>query len=174
MLVVSMLLLNFATPVAAGPGDVEMYWGPSTNEAAAAAYTRGNYATALKMSRELVDADQYRITAKGRATAQSSLGLMYANGRGVPQSYTEAAKWYDKAANNGDPLAQAFLGALYFSGQGVPQDYILAHKWFSLSSAQGNQKVADALGLIEMNMTTAEIASAQKLALEWKPTKQQP
>src|ERR1017187_3210827 len=38
--------------------------------------------------------------------AQFNLGLMYANGEGVTQNYAEAARWYRKAADQGDAKAQ--------------------------------------------------------------------
>ena len=51
--------------------------------------------------------------------AQSILGVMYANGRGVPQDYAEAVKWYRLAADQGDAEAQHNLGVMYASGEGV-------------------------------------------------------
>ncbi len=44
-----------------------------------AAYKRGDYATALRLWRPLAE--------QGDADAQFNLGLMYANGEGVPQDY---------------------------------------------------------------------------------------
>ena len=35
----------------------------------------------------------------GDRNAQNSLGVMYANGRGVPRDDVEAVKWYRKAAD---------------------------------------------------------------------------
>ena len=55
--------------------------------------------------------------------AQISLGIMYANGQGVPQDYAEAVKWFRLAADQGDATAQFNLGIMYAKGQGVPQDY---------------------------------------------------
>jgi hypothetical protein len=60
------------------------------------------------------------------------------------------------------------------NGRGVPQDYIEACKWFNLSAAQGNQDAVKSLGISANRMTSAQIAEAQKLAREWKPTKQPP
>ena len=66
----------------------------------------------------------YRKAAdQGDAAAQSNLGVMYANGQGVPQDYAEAVQWYRKAADQGDADAQNNLGVMYDKGQGVPQDY---------------------------------------------------
>ncbi len=47
---------------------------------------------------------------------------MYDNGRGVPQDYQEALKWYRLAAEQGNAIAQYNLGFMYDNGEGVPQD----------------------------------------------------
>lgn len=39
---------------------------------------------------------------QGDAESQFTLGVRYANGQGVKQSYTEAAKWFLKAAEQGN------------------------------------------------------------------------
>jgi TPR repeat protein len=57
------------------------------------AYARGNYAVALKLW--LPHADQ------GHAEAQNNLGVIYANGRGVPQDYVSAHMWFSLAADHG-------------------------------------------------------------------------
>ena len=63
---------------------------------------------------------------------------MYANGKGVPQDYAEAAKWYRKAAEQGYADAQNNLGMMYVNGQGVPQDYAEAAKWTRKAADQGD------------------------------------
>ena len=47
---------------------------------------------------------------QGHAQAQYNLGVMYAKGEGVRQSRTEAASWWQKAAEQGHPTAQLELG----------------------------------------------------------------
>jgi hypothetical protein len=56
----------------------------------------------------------------------------------------------------------------------VPQDYALAYKWFNLAAAQNNQDAEKYRDSIAQRMTPAQIAEAQKLAREWKPTRQPP
>ena len=56
--------------------------------------------------------------ASGDAAAQCGLGLMYAQGTGVPQDYAQAALWYRKAAEQGDANAQYLLGVFYNKGWG--------------------------------------------------------
>ena len=55
-----------------------------------AAYKRGDYAATLREWQPLAE--------RGLAKAQHSIGIMYANGQGVPQDFAAAARWYRLAA----------------------------------------------------------------------------
>ena len=105
-----------------------------------AAYTRGDYATALRLWSPLA--------AQGYAEAQHNLGVMYENGTGVPQDYKEAVRLYRLAAAQGLAEAQNNLGAMYERGRGVPQDYKEAVRWYRLAAAQGNAKAQNNLGVM--------------------------
>jgi TPR repeat protein len=109
---------------------------------------------------------------QGDAVAEFLLGHQYANGIGVPQDYGEAMIWFRRAAAQGHTVAKLHLGIMYAEGRGVPQDYVLAHMWFSLAAAQSEQRAVKALDMAERRMTPAQIAEAQKLARDWKPTTQ--
>jgi len=61
---------------------------------------------------------------------------------------------------------------MYYFNHGVPLDYMSAHMWFSLAAAHGNSLGAAMLTDVTRKMTRGEIAQAQKLAREWKPTTQ--
>jgi len=50
-----------------------------------------------------------RLAGQGVAEAQNSLGVMYDNGRGVPESDAEAVKWFRLAAEQGTESAQFAL-----------------------------------------------------------------
>ena len=65
----------------------------------------------------------------------------------MPQSDTEAAKWFRRAADQGDALAQFYLGVMYNEGRGVPQDYAEAAKWYRLAADQGDAQAQYNLGL---------------------------
>ncbi len=107
---------------------------------ARAAYERGDYVQAMKLFRQLAE--------QGHQWAQRRLGLMYAEGKGVPQDYQEAVKWYRLAAAQGNVPAQYSLGLAYEKGQGVPQDYQEAVKWYRLAAAQGDQFAQMNLGVM--------------------------
>jgi TPR repeat protein len=107
--------------------------------------------------------------AGGNPAAQARLGSMYSNGRGVPQNYFEAAKWYFRAAEQGEGEAQRALGMLYNKGEGVPKDLMLAYMWLNLSAAQGvdsdfRTRLRDA---IASKMTAQQVQVAQRMSLDW-------
>lgn len=103
-------------------------------------YERGNYATALSEWRPLAE--------KGDAQAQLHLGMLYANGDGVPQDYRAAREWYEKAAAQGYAMAQYSLGVMYDNGEGVPQDYTAARKWYEKAAARGYAMAQTKLGAL--------------------------
>lgn len=90
------------------------------------------------------------------------------------RDYATALRLIRPLAEQGDATAQYNLGFFYDNGLRVPQDHVSAYMWFSLSAAQGKEGAATFRDLIARRMTPAQIAEAQKLAREWKPTKQQP
>ena len=69
-----------------------------------------------------------------------SASEMYDKGDDYYQSgnYTEAVKWYRKAADQGHAGAQKSLGYCYHMGKGVTQSYSEAVKWYRKAADQGN------------------------------------
>ena len=112
-------------------------WGQDF-QAGLEAANRGDYATALREWRPLAE--------QGDTIAQYNLGIMYGNGRGVPQDYAEAVKWYRLAAEQGNTHPQFNLGVMYDNGRGVPQDYAEAMKWYRLAAEQGSANAQFNLG----------------------------
>ena len=126
-----------------------------------AAVQRGDFETANRLLLPLAE--------QGDAEAQFNLGLMYDSGRGVPQDGAEALKWLRLAADQGYADAQNSLGTKWATGQRVARNMVPAYMWFTLAAAQGNESAIEnrdkAVGL----MTLEQIATAQRLAREWKP-----
>src|ERR1700691_4092768 len=98
----AVLVLSLSAPLVAAP-----------LQDGAAAYARGDYATALNLLRPLAE--------QGDAYAQANLALMYAKGQGLPQDFAQAADWYRKAAEQGNAFAEGSLRLLRANGQGVEQ-----------------------------------------------------
>ena len=54
---------------------------------------------------------------------------MYYNGEGVTENYSQALKWFRKAADKGNAEAQDSIGTMYYEGKGVTENYSRALKW---------------------------------------------
>ncbi len=80
----------------------------------------------------------YREHLLFKGVNQNQLGCMYDLGKGVNQDYTEAIKWYRKAAELGDVDGQCNLGQMYYYGKGINQDYTEAIKWYRKAAEQGS------------------------------------
>lgn len=137
------------------------------------------YASARGVQQDYVEAAKwFRLAAEqGNAIAQVDLGSMYDLGKGVPQDYAEAVRWYRLAAAQGSASAQLALGEQYELGHGVPQDFVMAHMWYNLATAHAPDprswlltEATNRRDRLVNQMTPAQIAEAQKLARDWKPT----
>ena len=93
----------------------------------------------------------FRRAQQGDADAQHALGLMYANGKGVPHDWTEAVKWFRKAAEQGHADGQVYLGQSYHLGEGVPEDDTEAVKWWRRAAEQGHAEAQFLLGSMYYN-----------------------
>jgi TPR repeat protein len=74
----------------------------------------------------------------GSAKAQSFLGSMYSNGRGVERDYAEAFHWFLMAAERGDAYSQSHLGYSYEMGIGAARDEKVAAQWYAKAADQGD------------------------------------
>ena len=77
------------------------------------------------------------LAEKGDARAQTSLALVYRDGKGVKQDDKAAVKWFHKSAEQGHPTGQVCLAQMYRDGKGVKQDYKKAIEWFTKAAEQG-------------------------------------
>ena len=70
-----------------------------------------------------------KAAGQGYVPAAAAVGMMYAVGKGVPQSFAEAEKWWTKAAEAGHVLAATNLSMVYRGAPGVPGDTAKHEKW---------------------------------------------
>lgn len=107
------------------------------------------YVTAIKNSAE-----------NGEIEAQYNLGMLYAAGKGVSQTYSLAAQWFSMAAQQGHTYAQCMLGLMYDYGLGVMQDVVLADTWFRIAAGLGSFAAKTALSVIEKTMGKEQLDAA--------------
>ena len=78
----------------------------------------------------------------GDAEAENNLGAVLDE----KQNYVEAAKWFRKAAEQGNADAQSNLGLIYHKGKGIETDDTEAATWFHKAAEQGDDKAQFYLG----------------------------
>ena len=104
-----------------------------------AAHARGDYAAAAEAWRS--------PAAEGAARAQYGLGLLHAEGRGVPADPARALGWYTRAAERGFAPAQYNLAVLHERGAGVPRDIAQAVFWYAEAARRDFAPAATNLAL---------------------------
>jgi len=85
----------------------------------------------------------------GQAEAQFDLGVLYAQGKGVPRDLPMAESWYRKAAEQGNAEAEFALGQMYSRGWGVPRDEADAMRWFQMANSPDSDGPSTDWSLIE-------------------------
>ena len=144
------------------------------------------------------------LAKSGSHIAQFNLALMYKTGQGATQNYKEAAKWFQRAADQGYDRAQYYLAKVYLIGSPTLQKDQHACRWLTRAAKQGERRAQANLGVMyglgrgvpkdfvlalkwfilsyegELEkamaeaMTPFEIKEAKKLAREFKPKKEKP
>ena len=74
---------------------------------------------------------------------------------------------YERDAREDRADALYNLGLAYSTGQGVGVDMVAAHKWFNLAAVRGVEAAKNWRNQLAAEMSTGQIAEAQKLAREW-------
>ncbi len=135
LITLSALLFLAAIPLAfAGPFDDGV-----------AAYKAGDYDKAFKILKPLAELDNSQS-----ADAQERIAHLYERGNGVAKDPVAAAKWFQKAADQGNVTAQAHLGRLFRSGVGVAKDPKQAARWSIKAASQGNPIAESTLGYMAL------------------------
>lgn len=118
---------------------------------------------------------------QGNADAQYSLGKLYATGQRifrrhscygrvtntekfVNKNYSEALKWYRKAAAHGNAEADKELGDMFEWGIGVVRDIAESAKWYRAAAELGDAESQKKLGDIYSGDCFGESAAVKDLA----------
>jgi TPR repeat protein len=103
------------------------------------------------------------------AHAAAQLGIMYEQGKGVPQNYRYAVGLYRRSAETGNPTGQYQLGLAYLNGTGVARDSVLAYALFNLAAVSGNEQAIAKRGEMLTLLSKVQLAEGQAIATAWKP-----
>jgi hypothetical protein len=100
------------------------------------------------------------LAEKDNVEAQYYVARIYANAMdGVPADYTQAAKWYQRAAQKKYGPAMQELGYLYEQGLGVPQDAIAGLNLQRAATGLGDELVYASVLTANKQESDAKIAS---------------
>ncbi|WP_409562392.1 sel1 repeat family protein [Hyphomicrobium sp. MC8b] len=114
----------------------------------------GQKSSRLDMPPAMIGPLSFRLAAaNGDSSAQFEVGARFAEGEGVPQNFAEAAKWYQRSAEQGFALAQYRLGTLYERGLGLKADRKQASTWYLRAAEQGNIKAMHNLAVLSANQS---------------------
>lgn len=99
----------------------------------------------------------------GDPRAAFMVGLVYMDDDAFT---TRSIEWFKRSADGGHKNGQYYLGLAYELGEGgVDQDPVAAHAWFQLAADQGLSVAKSARDRLSADMSGAEIADAEELAV---------
>ena len=129
-------------------------------------YTTDEYVNGMskRMSPKAITKRDREVADNGYALAANNLGTRYAEGAGVEKDPVEAAKWFLKAAEQGELRAQFNLGMLYSSNEDI-KDSAKAAEWYRKAAESGDAWSQFNLGLMYAHGEGVPQNSAE--AIEW-------
>jgi TPR repeat protein len=159
LLVLAGIVIAATGPLAAAPNDAPTdARNDARNDDRAAEAQTGDVMTTLRSYTASIGAgvsaawDSMIPPAEGGVgTIEALIGDAYYYGHGVSRDYTEAARWYRRAADNSNAMAQSTLGDIYYYGRGVPQDFVEAALWWQVAAEQGVAVAQLNLGVMYAN-----------------------
>lgn len=80
---------------------------------------------------------------EGHDLAMNALGMLYRDGRGVPQDDAEAAAWFRKAVEKGNAKAMTNLALMYFKGRGVVRNEGEGRRLMQRAAELGDARAQD-------------------------------
>lgn len=93
-----------------------------------------------------VIADIRNLASQGDLEATFLMGTAYDEGLGVSVDFTEALRWYRRAAHHGHVLGAHNVGNVYRDGRGVEVDHARAAMWWLRAARAGDVIPALRLG----------------------------
>lgn len=117
--------------------------------------------------------DFQALADQGSAIAETMLGTMYAEGRGVKADPATAASYFYRAANRGYAPAQLALANAYARGRGTYRDLPGAYMWARLAQVRGHGATAEAgraaAGELGKNIDANQRRRVDRWVLNWRP-----
>jgi TPR repeat protein len=109
-----------------------------------------------------------KAAEQNHALAQFNLGIMHANGQGMPCDRTQSLAWMQRAADLGDAGAQYRLGITHQRAirDGLPenaaQSRIAAYQWLRLAANQGYPEAASMCEMVNLHMSREDVVEGRR------------
>ncbi|MBS0232794.1 MAG: SEL1-like repeat protein [Proteobacteria bacterium] len=140
-----------AVPKSMIPSESETE-GTVSPDRTSAAMDSGSKSSPLDLPAATIGPLSLRLAAaNGDSSAEFAVGSRLASGQGVPQNFKEAAKWYQRSADQGFAQAEYRLGTLYERGLGLKPDRDQATQWYERAARQGNVNAMHNLAVLSAN-----------------------
>ncbi len=146
VLVLAGIVLAATGPLAAAPNE-----GVADAQADGFMATLRSYTAGIEAGVSVALESVKPSAEAGLGTLEALIGDAYYYGHGVSRDYTEAARWYRRAAQHSNAMAQSTLGDIYYYGRGVPQDFVEAGQWWQRAAEQGVAVAQLNLGVMYSN-----------------------
>ena len=130
LIVLAALLTAMAMPSAAAAAED---WSVALMRSSLDAYRNGDYRAARRGFK--------RLAMHGSAVAETMLGMIYAEGKGVAGNNAVSTAYFYRAADRGYGPAQVALSDAYVMGRGIGADVKRACFWAMLA-ARGSDSAA--------------------------------
>lgn len=127
-----------------------------------------NYGIGVPKDAAKAEQNYIRAAITGSADAQFALGNYYRGSNGSVSDFRNSAEWLTKSAQQGHSMAQLSLGYMYEAGNGFPKNRVVAYMLYNLSAAGGNEYAVNNRDLLEKNLSSNELAAAQRMSSTWK------
>jgi TPR repeat protein len=122
------------------------------------AVRRGDVETAIRLWEPLGE--------RGDVKVQFLLGVLYSQGKGIPEDWGRAGVWFRRAANQGDAASEYFVALMNLGGLGTPKDEALARDWALRSANAGYVKAETLMGAI-LEVGPGRVPKDYAGAMEW-------
>ncbi len=109
---------------------------------------------------------EMHLAERGDPEAQLQVAERYESGDGVPQDFTQAMTWYNKAAAQNHPTAYYHLGRVYLRGLGVPADAEHARSLLEKAKGLGSKAAERLLTSMDEESRKAEQAQEKQVQRE--------
>jgi localization factor PodJL len=139
----------FAPPMLGSTNDVTgSIPRPASKNQTAAPIAQPSQPAAEQLPAAIGSAKLRNAAMAGDAAAAYAVAVRFAEGRGVPASAEEAARWFERAASKGLAPAQFRYASLLEKGLGVKKDIAQARRLYLAAAGKGNSKAMHNLAVL--------------------------